>query len=133
MGIPLADAVGLTEREISLIAEDQGVPRLPLVYGEFLREMGRGGGKFLAGTEAFYPGILGLKEDAARLLLENRMEGLISKESIVFAMHQGFQVYWMIDFRLGDPAVRMFQEGESGIFREWDSFSDFLRDEASRI
>jgi hypothetical protein len=47
-------------------------------------------------------------------------------------MHQGYQVYWM-NGAADDPPVLMYQEGDSAIRREWDSFTDFLRYESSRL
>lgn len=133
LGVPVDGCLGLSDEEIRRVADDQAVGRLPGRYVEFLRVMGRKAGRLLVGTDAFYPDILGLKQDASDLLAENGVGGLIQDESVVFAMHQGYQVYWISSSALDDPPVFMYQEGGQGVSRVWDSFTDFLRYEFARL
>ena len=95
--------------------------------------MGRKAGRLLAGTDAFYPDILGLKQDASELLANNGESGLIPEGSVVFAMHQGYQVYWMASLSVDDPPVFIYQEGSPGVSSEWESFTAFLRYELSKL
>ncbi|WP_173140072.1 SMI1/KNR4 family protein [Kibdelosporangium persicum] len=127
------DVVGLTDNEVSEVQEDQELSGLPGAYVEFLTLMGRRAGKLLVGTDIFYPSIVGIKRDASELLEECGVRDLVPNDALVFAMHQGYQVYWMADVSTGDPAVSMYQEGEDGITREWSSFSSFLWDEYSAM
>ena len=51
---------GFSDSEITEVMADQDVDRLPLTYLRYLRRIGRGAGRLLVGTHAFYPQILGL-------------------------------------------------------------------------
>jgi hypothetical protein len=130
LSLPADSLVGLSGQEVQDVAADQGVATLPARYVEFLSEMGRKAGGLLAGTDAFYPEILGLRRDAMELLAENGESGLLRDESVVFAMHQGYQVYWMASRILGDPPVFMYQEGHPGVARERESLTAFLQYES---
>ncbi|MFJ4480493.1 SMI1/KNR4 family protein [Streptomyces xanthochromogenes] len=123
---------GLGLDEIEQIREDQRVDSLPLYYEEFLRRMGRCAGQFLIGTDAFYPELMGIKSDARELLAESDASHLMAEDSIVFAMHQGYQVYWLESSRDDDPPVAMYQEGGAELRARWESFSVFLIDQSSR-
>lgn len=118
---------GLSGPEIQEVVVDQSIGALPSGYVEFLRQMGKSAGPILRGTDAFYPNILGIKADALKVLEEDGQAGLFSERDLVFAMHQGYQIYWMSDIQSSNPAVFMHQEGTAGIIREWDSFTSFLR------
>lgn len=120
---------GISKKEVVQIMSDQNVARVPTRYAEFLSLMGRRAGRLLAGTDAFYPDILGLKQDAFDLLEIDDCGELIPEGSLVIAMHQGYQVYWMSDLNSDDPPVYMYQEGDREISKEWGSFSSFLWDE----
>ncbi|ONI88189.1 hypothetical protein ALI144C_06950 [Actinosynnema sp. ALI-1.44] len=124
--------VGLLESEIRDVERDQETP-LPAEYVDFLTYMGRRAGKFFVGTDIFYPGILGAKRDAFELFDEFRVERLINDSSLVFAIHQGYQIYWMADTLKIDPPVFMYEEGGGRVVKKWDSFSRFLWEEYTRI
>ncbi|TDC63718.1 SMI1/KNR4 family protein [Micromonospora sp. KC207] len=127
-----AELVGMSEAEVREVASDQSVSSMPSRYVEFLRLMGKAAGALLVGTDAFYPGILGLKRDGLELVTGSGLDGLVPSDVIVFAMHQGYQVYWMSSELSDDPPVYMYQEGDKGVSREWKSFTDFLRYELSK-
>lgn len=125
-GSPGDRFAGCTSAEIEAIRLDQGVPLVPRDYARFLEMVGREAGLLLRGTDAFYPEILGIKRDAQELL-EGGGSGLrLEPESLVIAMHQGYQVFWFQSVREDAPRVLMHQEGSSGIMREWGSFVDYL-------
>jgi hypothetical protein len=140
------DLIGISAAEIDEVALDQSVASMPGRYVEFLRVMGRTAGPLLVGTDAaprdrahlstgavtFYPDILGIKRDGLELLTDNGVSGLAAPDAIVFAMHQGYQVYWMARSLSDDPPVYMYQEGDEGVTREWKSFTEFLRHELSK-
>ena len=48
-------------------------------------------------------------------------------------MHQGYQAFWFPTVMADDPQVLMFQEGDQGPAREWESFSAYLNDMVSEI
>jgi hypothetical protein len=126
------ELIGISAAEIGEVAEDQSVASMPGRYVEFLRVMGRAAGPLLVGTDAFYPDILGIKRDGLELLNDNGVSGFAPTNAIVFAMHQGYQVYWMPNSLSDDPPVYMYQEGDKGVTREWKSFTEFLRHELSK-
>ncbi|MFE7854100.1 SMI1/KNR4 family protein [Streptomyces sp. NPDC057403] len=126
------EVAGLGAEEIESVRVDQHIESLPMYYEEFLRNMGRCAGQFLIGTDAFYPEMIGIKHDALELLAENGASHLIAENAIVFAMHQGYQVYWLEPSGSDDPPVAMYQEGSAELHTRWDSFSEFLADQSSR-
>lgn len=123
---------GLTDDEIREIQTDQGLESLPVCYQEFLRCMGRCAGHLLIGTDVFYPALLGIKADVLDLLRENAVSNLIGDDAVVIGMHQGYQAYWLETASGDDPAVYLYQEGETGISKKWASFSAFLLDQSTR-
>lgn len=122
---------GVQAGEITEICTDQDLASLPLYYEEFLFRMGRGAGQLLVGTDAFYPSILGAKEDARNLLSENSASHLMRESAVVFAIHQGYQLYWLESLD-DDPPVAFYEEGDIELRRRWETFSSFLLDQASR-
>ncbi|MGA5301779.1 SMI1/KNR4 family protein [Nucisporomicrobium flavum] len=129
LGLSDTGLVGVSEAELREVAEDQAVASMPGRYVEFLRVMGRSGGSLLVGTDAFYPDILGIKQDGLQLLADSGVPDLAPSGAVVFAMHQGYQVYWMPGDSSDDPPVYMYQEGDAQVSQEWKSFTEFLRHE----
>ncbi|MBO0883783.1 MAG: SMI1/KNR4 family protein [Mycobacterium sp.] len=100
---------GLTPIEVSEVERDQPAP-LASTYRRFLELIGRGAGRFLRGSDVFYPSILGLGRDARELLVENNVRFTMTDEDRVILMHQGYQ----FDFLRGtcpDPEVWSYCEG----------------------
>jgi hypothetical protein len=93
-----------------------------------VKRIGRGAGPFLQGTDTFFPRVLGLKADARDLLRENKSGIELGPQALVFAMHQGYQVFWFPTVINDDPKVLMFQEGDRGVGREWASLAAYLDD-----
>jgi hypothetical protein len=124
---------GLMESELRELERGLGGRKLPLVYREFMSRMGRDAGPLLAGTDAFYPEIVEYQEDAWDLVSEGSVEHLVSAGCIIFAIHQGYQIYYMSLDVGDDPPVFMYQEGDSGMSSSWKSFSLFILDELSSI
>ena len=100
---------GLTQPEIEKVDRDQSAP-LAHSYRQFLELVGRSAGRFLRGSDVFYPRVLGLGQAARALLEENQVEFALTDEDRVILMHQGYQ----FDFLRGagpDPEVWSFCEG----------------------
>ncbi|WP_229068854.1 hypothetical protein [Actinoplanes sp. DH11] len=100
---------GLTQPEIEEVERDQPAP-LARSYQQFLELVGSGAGRFLRGSDVFYPSVLGLGQAARALLEENQVEFALTNEDRVILMHQGYQ----FDFLRGagpDPEVWSFSEG----------------------
>jgi len=108
----------------SLRAATGGV--LPIVYEQYLLKIGRGAGKFMQGTDIFYPGIQGLKEEAIELLEENEEEFKLPVNAFVFSMHQGYEFLYFLLSGGDDPEIYQYVEGEGAPKKAWDSFTDFL-------
>jgi hypothetical protein len=119
---------GCSEDEIHEIMADQGVTRLPAEYVCYLRRIGKGAGPYLRGTDTFYPRIImiGIRSSARDLFRESGSQIQLAPDSFVFAMHQGYQVFWFPTVMDDDPKVMMYQEGDKAPCREWDRFSGYL-------
>ena len=118
--------IGIKLDQIRQIQNAWGVSELPAAYGEFLTQMGAGAGRLLRGTDAFYPVILEMQESAKEFFEENAGRLSAPNGALVFAMHQGYIVYWMSDISRPDPEVVLCTEGQSAPSRVWPSFTAFL-------
>lgn len=124
---------GCSDSEIAEVIADQEVGRLPSAYLSYLKRIGRGAGRLLVGTHAFYPQILGLKAATAELFVEDGVSIQLGPQAFVIAMHQGYQAFWFPTVIAEDPEVLMFQEGDQGPARKWGSFSVYLNDMVNEI
>lgn len=118
--------LGAAEEQIAEIQKAWGVSRLPSAYLDFLTRMGLSAGRVLRGTDAFFPVLLQMRGWADEFFEEN--SGLISRpdEAVVFAMHQGYLVYWMSNTSSSDPEVVLCTEASPSPLRVWPSFTAFL-------
>ncbi|MEU3024087.1 SMI1/KNR4 family protein [Nocardiopsis alba] len=116
---------GISESELTELRTKLGSP-LPGAYEDFMRRLGRGAGKLFVGTDIFFPQVIDFQQDMKDFLIEEGVEEYITGESVAFASHQGYQVYWMSSRNEFDPTVLMHQEGESHVLSRWESFSDFI-------
>lgn len=120
---------GCTDEEVSFIETKHNV-FLPNSYRDFLLHIGKGAGKFMQGTDIFYPSINDIKRESIELLKENGEEFSLADSDFVFEMHQGYEFLY---FKLSntdnnDSSVYQYVEGEGGITKEWDSFEDYIDD-----
>lgn len=99
---------------------------LPIVYEQYLLKIGRCAGKFMQGTDIFYPSILGLKEDAIELLEENEENFKLPDDAFVFSMHQGYEFLYFLLSDGDDPEIYQYIEGDEAPTKAWDSFTEFL-------
>lgn len=101
---------------------------LPMDYRQFLLAMGKKAGRFMQGTDFFYPEILSLKKEAIDLLIENEEDFSLPEEAFVFSMHQGYEFLF---FKLNNEdnyAIYQYIEGEGNPKKAWNSFNDFIID-----
>jgi hypothetical protein len=124
------ELTGLSDEEIRQVEEDQPAP-LAASYRTFLRLIGGGAGRFMLGTDVYYPSILGLGTAARELLAENGSPFELKDSDRVFSMHQGYQ----FDVMRGpgaDPRVWSFVEGPNGAppLPDRTRFTDWLRTRA---
>ncbi len=108
----LAGFEGCSEDQISQVAQAQGIETLPEVYRDILSLMGRRAGRFLVGSEAYYPEIMGLRSAAESLLRENRVPYCLPANAFVFLMHQGYFFCYFLCGGTDDPAVYYYCEGD---------------------
>jgi hypothetical protein len=124
--------VGLGDAELDELQAALG-GNLPSAYRDFMRKMGRSAGPLLAGTDAFYPEIIEYQEDAAEVAASGGASYEVPAGAIIFAIHQGYQIYWMPSGCGDDPPVFLYQEEDSKESAKWESFSKFVLDEYSKI
>ena len=120
------DIVGCSTDEIAKLGAMWELP-LPAAYKEFLAKMGRCAGKFYVGTDIFYPKALKLRE----YLIEYQDEQTsyrVPADSVVFAMHQGYQVLFFQATGDDDPPVFHHLENETAATNKAEHFSEFLLD-----
>lgn len=99
---------GLTPEEIEEVEADQPAP-LARTYRQFLELAGRSAGRFLQGSDVFYPSILGVGRAARALLEGDQVDFALTDEDRVILMHQGYQ----FEFLRGtgpDPEVWTYSE-----------------------
>jgi hypothetical protein len=118
---------GCTDAEIRNLEKHFDL-KLPEIYRDFLRKMGRGAGLFLRGTDAFYNSLFGNREAMEVVLELDDCPFSISKEAFVFSNHQGY-VFHFFDTSDGsvDPRVYGYLEGTLKTQVIDESFSAFLR------
>ncbi|HQU93948.1 MAG TPA: SMI1/KNR4 family protein [Pyrinomonadaceae bacterium] len=101
--------------------------KLPVEYEAFLRKMGHGAGRFMQGTDMFYPRLLDNRSAAEEALEREGFPFYLLPSMFVFSSHQGYIFHLFdCDTHLEDPPVLGFQEGEPALTRISDSFSQFL-------
>jgi hypothetical protein len=121
----LSVVCGCSDLEIQEIERLSEV-KLPLTYRQFLEQMGKSTGDFLAGTDYHFPDLLQLRQQAERLLQENKAQVSLSREDFVFAMHQGYQFLFFETNISDDPAVFLYEEDEQKFKKVCDHFSEWL-------
>jgi SMI1 / KNR4 family (SUKH-1) len=121
-----AEIAGCTQEEVSSLEKRFGIV-LPEIYRDWLRVMGRGAGHYLEGSDAFYPGLLELRDAAGELLRENGQPFSLAQDAFVFLMHQGYQfLYFRTEPLDPDPPVILYLEGESPE-QKWEHVSDYFK------
>ncbi|MBA2394072.1 MAG: SMI1/KNR4 family protein [Ktedonobacteraceae bacterium] len=123
-------SVGCNQKEIEEI-ELFMKSRLPQAYQEFLLWMGHSCGRFLQGSDCFYPILKDLQQYARELLSEDHYAGKLSEDAFIFFMHQG---YYFLFFHLtegDDPPIYSYLENttqpdQSTIVKEYSHLNDFL-------
>ncbi len=125
------DVHGLDHAAVEHVSGDQKAP-LCDAYRCFLEAAGGGAGRFLQGSDVFYPQVLGIWAEAKDLLDDNRSDFALEDTDRVILMHQGYQ----FDFLRGDgpdPEVWSYCEGDSpgnAPRHSHDHFTDWLKAQA---
>ncbi|HEX6681555.1 MAG TPA: SMI1/KNR4 family protein [Candidatus Limnocylindrales bacterium] len=124
---------GLDRDAIQQVQAAWQVDYLPERYVAFLAGMGMRAGQLLVGTDAFFPRILEMREWAISFFDENDGWMRLPDGALVFAMHQGYLVYWFSDSAAPDPEVVLYMEQEKEPVHVWPSFTGFLNEEYETI
>ncbi len=120
------ELVGCTGEDISAL-EKKFALTMPGLYVEWLVTMGRGAGKFLRGSDAFFPALLELRDSALELLAECGNKITLPHDAFVFLIHQGYQfLYFRTDQNDPDPPVIQYIEGEDPI-QGWSHLSSYFQ------
>jgi len=89
--------------------------------------MGKGAGKFMMDSSAFYNEIFDLREGGTELLSDDNFKSL-PDNTFVFWMHQGYQFAFFYLDQGGNPPVNYYLEEEhyEDFERTEQSLTDFL-------
>jgi hypothetical protein len=108
-----ADLAGVSDEEISDLERYAG-GRLPLVYKQFLRHLGRSAGELFRGTDhSFRQRDLRWKLEAEEIIARSQAPFLLSPSAFVFLMAQGYQFSFFHIDQGDDPSVHHYLEGAS--------------------
>jgi hypothetical protein len=116
---------GCTREEVESLERREGI-RLPDLYKDFLRVMGKSAGRFLEGTDAFYRHLPHLRNGAEESLRESKSSFRLPQNAFVFVSHQGYVFLFFIASESEDPPVWIYQEGEQSPVEKWPSLSAYL-------
>jgi len=121
-----SELIPCSEQEVQELEELNGV-RLPAIYRSFLLRMGRGAGEyFLSDLHAFYPDLLGLREDAEELLEEDKADFRLPSDAFVFLDDQGYHFFYFLARDGDDPPLCHYTETEGRPRRSAVTLSEYL-------
>lgn len=126
-GVAPAGVIGCSDSEITQIEQRWELP-LPSEYRQFLEIMGRDAGRFLLGSDVYFPDCLDIRE-AVEGLFEETLEDLgknisLPIGSVVFLLHQGYEFYSLHS----DKQVYYFSEGPAEFVPLRRTLLQFLAD-----
>ncbi|CAM4013436.1 SMI1/KNR4 family protein [Saccharibacillus endophyticus] len=123
--------IGCTEEEIVKLEEKVGF-KLPETYKQFLLAAGHESGRLFQGTAVHYIDLIEIQEWAKELLEENHNPIALPNSSLVFSMHQGYEIKFF-DVDMGEnPPVFLWYEGmenPASAIRLFETFDEFLLQE----
>lgn len=124
-----SEFVGCSRQQIKAVIDAQRINQLPDIYCEFLEVLGQGAGALFADSEAFYPDLLDLKENANWLLDDDGNPFVLADDVFVFLMLRDKEFLY---FHTGtatpetDPPVYQYTEGKSRPVVKWERLSQCL-------
>lgn len=121
------DFLGCSDKEIQEIEEFYNI-KLPKVYIDFLKKMGKSAGAFMAGTDMFYQHLYDLREGAIELLHDSDTDYTLPNEMFVFSMHQGYEFCCFDVTDSSDPKIYQYIEDDDEPNVVWKHFSSYLKE-----
>lgn len=117
---------GCTPTELDSLQSHFG-QKLPDEYRSFMELGGRGIGQLFIGTDIYFPRVLDLQAEALELLSDHSLHSLLPNNSMVFCIHQGYEVNYLLPHG-PNPPVYQYIEGERQSVLGCKSFTDFLEE-----
>ncbi len=101
--------------------------KLPAIYKDFLKKMGKSAGEFMQGTDIFFDYLFDNREAMEEVLELDDNPFFLEKEFFIFSSHQGYIFHFFNTAEdVFDPPVYGYKEGELKVKRIDTSFSTFL-------
>lgn len=117
---------GCSELEINELESYFNV-KLPQLYKEFLKKMGKQAGDYRVGTDIFYEDLYDLRQQFQDILDDHNNPFLLKPSIFVFSVHQGVIFHF---FDTGDdytdPPVYGYLEGEKNVKLIYEKYSKYL-------
>lgn len=88
--------------------------------------MGRGAGRFMAGSECFFPALLRLRAGVAELVAENPNDLVLPDDAVIVCFHQGYEYEFFRTSEGEDPPIYQCFEGHKGIAFRWTNFAEYF-------
>src|SRR5438034_575581 len=101
---PFGSIRGCSESEVTQLENHFGV-HLPQTYRDFLKYFGKQAGRLFEGTDCFYEQLWNLRFWAEELLQADAQHFILSRDSFVFSMHQGYEFLYIQTEVGDDPPV----------------------------
>ena len=101
---------GLTPPEIQALEEQLGV-KFPKVFRQFLRQMGKDHGSLWVGTDCDPAQYAHYRQYAEELCRDSNAQPFLTKNSVVFQLHQGYIFCYFEADDGDDPTVYSYMEG----------------------
>lgn len=137
------DFRGCTEDEIQLLMDNQRVQRLPALYYELLRSMGKSAGHFEHDISFFFYDLFGKKEVA--LASAKNLGWDLPDDAFVFSVYDNRVFLYFRTIEGDDPPVYIFcnednskpgksvQHLSQQLFRYTQEYSQYFRSESSEV
>ena len=127
LGMPRNHIGGCTDAQIEEILRAQNVARLPELYIDFLRQMGRGAGIYLnAHPGNYYPDLLTNRTGTLELMKEAQASVILPEDAFVFYCGD-YEFFFFQDWaNSADPDYYEYQEGHN-VFVHHPSLLEFYR------
>lgn len=102
--------------------------KLPTIYKDFLKKMGKGAGKFMQGTDFFYHNLFDNRKAIEEVLELENFPFSLQESYFVFSSHQGYNFFFFdTNEDAYNPPVYVYQEGELKFEKVDETLTAFLQ------